>query len=86
MSVQVLTPPATWNTRVTVNSVANQVFSYIVTPAEYNGGSPAIRFVDSVPAGDAVASDLYLDGATITTLHLTYSLDVRQNITGVMPL
>ena len=84
MTVQVLTPPASWNTRTTVNSVANQVFTYTLTPAEYNGGSPSVRFVDAVPAPDAVASDLYLDAATITTIHLTYSLDVRQNITGVI--
>ena len=86
MTVRVLSPPATWNTRVTVNSVVNQVFSYTLTPAEYNGGSPAVRFVDAVPSPDAVASDLYLDGVTITTVRLTYSLDVRQNITGVMSL
>src|SRR2546425_4783859 len=40
MTVRVLSPPATWNTRVTVNSVVNQVFSYTLTPAEYNGGRP----------------------------------------------
>ncbi len=80
VTVQVLTPPATWNARITVNSVANQVFSYSLTPGEYNGGSPSVRFIDAVPAGDAVASDLFLDAATITTLHFTYSLEVRQNI------
>ena len=85
VTVQVLSPPATWNTRITVNSVANQLFSYTLTAGEYNGGSPSVRFIDAVPAGDAVASDLFLDAATITTVHLTYSLEVRQNITGVMP-
>jgi len=84
VTVQVLTPPATWNQRMTVNSIVNQVFTYTLTAAEYNGGSPAVRFVDAVPAPDAAASDLFLDAVTVTTLHLTYSLEVRQNITGVM--
>jgi hypothetical protein len=55
-----------------------------MTAAEYNGGSPAVRFVDAVPAPDVAASGLFLDGVTVTTLHLTYSLQALQNITGVM--
>jgi len=85
MNIQILTPPATWNVRATVNSIVNTVFTVAMTAGEYNGGSPAVRFVDAVPAPDVAASGLFLDGVTVTTLHVTYSLQVLQNITGVMP-
>jgi hypothetical protein len=79
--VQVLTPPATWTTRITVNSVTNQLFSVGLTGAEYNGGDPQVRFVDGGPQG--TVSDLFLDWVAIATTRATYSLEVRQNVTGV---
>ena len=83
VDVQVLTPPATWNTRLTVNSLTNTMFTYTLTASEYNGGSPQVRFLD-VAGADPSASDLFLDWVAITTIRLTYSLEVRQNITGVI--
>ena len=82
MSVQVLTPPATWNTRLAVNAVVNTQFTYTLTPAEYGGGAPEVRFVDGTGV-DPTASDLFLDYVAITTVRLTYSLEVLYNVTGV---
>jgi len=83
VNVQVLTPPATWNTRLTVNSIVNTLFTYTLTPSEYNVGSPQVRFLDGA-APDPSASDLFLDWVAITTIRLTYSLEVRQNATGII--
>jgi hypothetical protein len=82
--VQVLTPPATWTTRITVNSVANQLFSVGLTGPEFNGGDPQVRFIDSVPQ-EGSPSDLFLDSVAITSVTVAYSLEVRQNVTGVPP-
>lgn len=82
-NVQVLTPPATWNTRVTLNAGTDQSLTYDLLAAEYNGGSPALRFVDASGA-DASQSDLYLDRVSILTTIVDYRLDVRQNITGIL--
>ncbi len=83
VNVQVLTPPATWNTRLTVNSITNTLFTYTLTPSEYNGGSPQVRFLD-VAAADPSPSDMFLDWVAVTTIRLTYSLEVRQNVTGII--
>ncbi len=82
-NVQVLTPPSTWATRITVNSLTNQLFSIGLTLSEYNAGSPQVRFVDAVRQ-DGSVSDLFLDWVAVTTVRLTYSLEVRQNVTGIM--
>ncbi len=84
IDVQVLTAPATWNTRIVLNAVTNTQFSYTLTTSEYNGGAPAVRFVGAVPSPDALASDLFLDAARIITVNYRYQLEVRQNITGIM--
>ncbi len=83
--VQVLTPPSTWNTRLTLNSTTDQTLTYDLTAAEYNGGGPAIRFVDAL-GSDAIQSDFYLDRVFIFTTVLDYRLDVRQNVTGILGL
>ncbi len=82
VDVRVLTPPATWTPRLTISATANALYTYRLTPAEYNGGSPAIRFVDANGSGGA-QSDLWLDWAAITSVRQKYSLDVRQNVTGI---
>ncbi|TLZ59602.1 MAG: hypothetical protein E6K13_09580, partial [Methanobacteriota archaeon] len=82
-NVQVLTPPSTWTTRITLNSVTNTLFTAGLTAAEYNGGNSQVRFIDTVPE-DATVSDMFLDWVAITTVRVTYSLEVRQNITGVL--
>ncbi len=81
--VQILTPPSTWNTRLTLNNVTDQTLTYDLTAAEYNGGGPAIRFVDAL-GSDAIQSDFYLDRIFILTTVLDYRLDVRQNVTGIL--
>jgi len=80
--VQVLTPPATWNPRLTVNSTTNTLLTYTLTPLEYNGGNPEVRFRD-VAASDPSASDMFLDWVSITTVQLTYAAELRQNVTGI---
>ena len=84
VNVQVRTPPATWNTRLTVSSGTPQRYAYTLLLAEYNGGSPAIRFLDTV-AADPIPSDLTIDLASITTIDLQYQLEIRQDITGIGP-
>ena len=82
-SVQVLTPPATWNARITVNSVTSQLFTYTLTPAEYNGGNPQVRILDALSV-DPSASELFIDWVSVIAVRLRYSLDVRQNVTGII--
>jgi len=82
-NVQVLTPPSTWTTRLTVNSLTSQLFSVGLTLSEYSAGSPQVRFVDAVRQ-DGSLSDLFLDWVAVTTERLTYSLEVRQNVTSIM--
>ncbi|HLB67190.1 MAG TPA: hypothetical protein VJN63_01745 [Thermoplasmata archaeon] len=83
INVQVLTPPSTWTTRITVNSLTNQLFTAGMTLSEYNGGSPQVRFVDTLRQ-DGSVSDLFLDWVGVTAVRLTYSLEVRHNITGII--
>jgi len=83
INVQVLTPPSAWATRITVNSLTNQLFTIGLTLSEYNAGTPQVRFVDAVPQ-DGSLSDLFLDWVAVTTVRLTHSLEVRQNVTGIM--
>src|SRR2546428_302837 len=85
VTVQAPPPPATWNTRITVNSVANQVFTYTLMPAEYNGGRPSLPFGDAVPPPAAAASEPFLPWTTIPTPPPTSSPHVPPNINRVMP-
>ncbi len=66
--VRVLTPPSTWNTRITITKTAddNAVQTYTLTTAEFNAGAPAIRFVGNAEASDSSQSDLYLDYVTVS--------------------
>ena len=66
VNVQVLTAPSSWNTAITISATSNTLFSYTLTPAEYNGGAPAIRFVDAAGAG-GMQSDFWVDYANIVT-------------------
>jgi len=67
-SVQVLTPPSTWNTRITVTATAdpNTAQTYALTTMEYNSGSPSIRFLDTITT-DTAQSDLWIDLSVIST-------------------
>jgi len=64
--VQVLTPPSTWNTRITITATSNTLYEYTLAAAEYNSGAPSIRFVDATPT-DSTLSDLYIDLAVIAS-------------------
>ncbi len=66
ISVQVLTPPSTWTTRLTISSASNALYTYPLTTTEYNAGSPAVRFVDAAGA-DTTQSDFWLDQVVVTT-------------------
>jgi len=60
VDVQVLTPPATWVTRLTITSTVNTRYAYTLTGAEYDGGSPSVRIVDRGGLA-TTSSDLWID-------------------------
>src|SRR5438093_984401 len=66
VNVEVLTPPSTWNARITIASTTNTRYSYDLTASEYNSGTPSIRFVDAL-GSDAVASDFFVDLSVIVS-------------------
>ncbi|TLZ59793.1 MAG: hypothetical protein E6K13_09350 [Methanobacteriota archaeon] len=66
INVQVLTPPSTWTTRLTVTATSNTLITYVLTNAEYNGGTPAIRLVDPA-AVDTTQSDVFIDLSVVVT-------------------
>jgi KaiC/GvpD/RAD55 family RecA-like ATPase len=69
INVQVLTPPSTWTTRVTISATANTLYTYTLASSEYNSGAPSVRFVDA-NGGDATQSDFWLDLAVLTSTTL----------------
>jgi len=64
--VQVLTPPSTWTTRITIIATTSTLYEYTLSGAEYNSGAPSIRFVDATTT-DSTLSDLYLDVVVIAS-------------------
>src|SRR2546425_415447 len=64
VNVQVLTPPSTWTTRLTISGTVNTLYSCLLTSDEYNKGAPAIRFVDATGSG-GMQSDVWLDYANV---------------------
>ena len=83
--VQVLTPPATWTTRVTLSSTSDASFAYALSLEEFNGGSPAVRFVDANPA-DVVPSSLWLDRVVVVRAYTTYALAMEWDWTASIDL
>src|SRR5438093_11452665 len=69
INVQVLNPPSTWNTRVTISATAHTLYTYTLTSSDYNSGAPSVRFVDA-NGGDATQSDFWLDLAVVTSTTL----------------
>src|SRR2546426_343796 len=69
VNVEVLTPPSTWNARITIASTTNTLYTYDLTASEYNSGAPSIRFVDAL-GSDAVASDVFVDLSVIVSTTL----------------
>src|SRR5207302_6943185 len=67
--VQVLTPPSSWTTRITITKTAddNAAQAYTLTTAEFNSGAPAVRFIGATEIGDTTQSDLYLDYVTVSS-------------------
>src|SRR5207302_6692646 len=67
--VQVLTPPSTWTTRITITKTAddNTAQAYTLTTAEFNSGAPAVRFIGATEIGDVTQSDLYLDYVSVSS-------------------
>ena len=63
MLVQVLTPPATWNTRITVTKTAddNADQCYTLTTTEFDSGAPSIRWMGGTETGDSTQSDINID-------------------------
>ncbi|TLZ78117.1 MAG: hypothetical protein E6K08_01800, partial [Methanobacteriota archaeon] len=66
VNVEVLTPPSSWNTRITIASTTNTLSTYDLTAPEYNSGSPSIRFVDAL-GSDAIASDVFVDLSVVVS-------------------
>ena len=64
IDVQVLSPPSSWTTRLTINATTNTRYTYPLTTTEYNGGSPSIQFVDSGTGGPG-ASNLWVDWVAV---------------------
>ncbi len=69
VNVQVLTPPSTWNTRITISATSNTLYTYAITTAELNSGAPSVRLIDA-SGSDATQSDLWLDLAVVTSTSL----------------
>ncbi|TLZ74573.1 MAG: hypothetical protein E6K14_03230, partial [Methanobacteriota archaeon] len=69
VDVQVLTPPSTWNTRITISATSNTLYTYAITTAELNSGAPSVRLIDA-SGSDATQSDLWLDLAVVTSTSL----------------
>jgi len=61
--VQVLTPPSTWNTRVTLTKTAddNADQCYTLTASELNSGAPSIRWIAGLDVVDSTQSDTKID-------------------------
>jgi hypothetical protein len=61
--VQVLTPPSTWNTRITVTKTAddNSDQCYTLTTSELNSGAPSIRWMGSTETSDGTQTDVNID-------------------------
>ncbi|MBI4417095.1 MAG: hypothetical protein HY557_08940, partial [Euryarchaeota archaeon] len=85
MLVQVLTPPATWNTRITVTKTSddNADQCYTLTSGEFNVGAPSIRWIGGTESGDPTQSDLRIDRERVVRRFIFYTLDVRHDWTGV---
>ncbi|HYU07346.1 MAG TPA: DUF2341 domain-containing protein, partial [Thermoplasmata archaeon] len=68
--VQVLTPPSTWATRITITKTTDDdsVQTYTLTTAEFNAGAPSIRFVGNSDLSDPTSSDLYVDYAVVASV------------------
>jgi len=79
--VQVLTPPSTWTTRLTISSTTDVVQTYVLSDDELNGGSPSVRFVDADPS-DVFASSFRIDQVRIVRLDSTYSMNLEWDWTN----
>ena len=80
VSVEVLTPPSTWASRLTIDTTTSENLSYVLAPSEVASGNASIRFVDALGSGP---SDLWVDLAEIVSVQHTYRLDVVENVTGI---
>ncbi|TLZ55750.1 MAG: hypothetical protein E6K17_05080 [Methanobacteriota archaeon] len=85
MLLQVLTPPGTWNTRITVSKTVddNLAQCYTMTAGEYNGGAVSIRWIGGTESGDSTVSDLRVDQERIVRRFTNYRLDLRYDWAGV---
>jgi len=82
VNVQVMTPPSTWNTRITISNTSNTLYSYDLTASEFNSGAPSVRFVDAA-GGDGTASDLWVDYAALgSTTYWDRVILMRSNDVG----
>ena len=76
--VQVLTPPATWNTRITISATSNTLYTYSLTSSEYNSGAPSVRFLDASPT-DGPVSDVFIDLAIVASGNSRLAIDSSTN-------
>jgi len=67
VKVEVLTPPSTWTTRITMTSATNTLYPVLLTGPEFNSGAPSIRFVDyGGTASKDGNSDTWIDFAAVS--------------------
>jgi len=74
--VQVLMAPSTWTTRLTIGSTSDAAQGHLLATEEFNGGAPAVRFIDANTA-DAVQSGFRLDDVRIVKIETTYALALQ---------
>jgi len=84
MLVQVLTPPSTWNTRITVTKTAddNADQCYTLATTEFNSGAPSIRWIGGTEASDVTQSDINVDQERVIRHSVTIVDDANP---GFMP-
>ncbi len=82
INVDVLTPPATWNTRLTITTATDFTQTYDLSGPEYNSGNPAIRYRDAGGVGGS-ATRVQTDLLQIQSIVTSFALDVRHIVSGI---
>ncbi len=83
VSVQVLTSPSVWTSRLTFTDTADQLLTYRLAASEFDAGNVSVRFVDAL-GPDIAPSDLWIDYVDVVTTAVAYRLDVSQTVTGIL--
>jgi hypothetical protein len=82
INVEVLTPPSTWNVRLTVTTTSDTTQTYDLTVPEYASGAPSIRFADAGGVGGS-ATRTSTDWLQVQSITTSFALDVQHTVTGI---